>query len=210
MSKGWDEIRLVTAPEELEKVYRFRYKIYVEEMQRPQADADHECKRIEDKLDNSAYNLAAFKGADIVGVVRVNLPQFGDVGYYEQLYEMGCVGADHPLFTSVITRLMINFELRNGTLAVRLACACFELGMRHQIKWAFIDCNEHLVDFFLSLGYVRYIAPKQHPDYGWVTPLRFDCTNGEYLKKCRSPLRTYFDTVEKPRYVLNDAIETLP
>lgn len=40
------EIREVTTAEERERVYRFRYKVYVEEMKRLQQYADHDKKEI--------------------------------------------------------------------------------------------------------------------------------------------------------------------
>lgn len=189
MSRGWDGIRIVTAPEELEEIYRFRYRIYVEEMHRPQADADHERKRIEDKLDKSAYNIAAFKDGRVVGVVRVNFSRDGDIGEYADFYRMSGVGTDHPRATSIVTRLMIEPKLRSGTLAAQLSCHCYELGIRNQIRWCFIDCNEHLVAFFSALGCTAYMGRVEHPEYGFVTPMRFDCLDTKHLATVRSPFQ---------------------
>lgn len=193
MSRGWDEIRIVTSPDELEKVYRFRYKIYVEEMERPQADADHERKRIKDKLDKGAYNIAAFKGGEIVGVVRVNFSRSSDISYYADFYRMDTAGSDHPAATSIVTRLMIEPSLRSGTLATRLACHCYELALRKNCRWGYIDCNDHLVAFFSSLGFKTYLGKIEHQEYGLVTPMRLDCLNIEYLRSIRSPFRASFE-----------------
>jgi hypothetical protein len=44
---------------ELEAVYRFRYSVYVEEMNRTQRYADHELKQIKDPLDDFGHILYA-------------------------------------------------------------------------------------------------------------------------------------------------------
>ena len=69
------DIRLAESQEDLEALYRFRYKIYVEEMGRVQHDADHLNKKIRDDLDDGGHNLLAFKQGKLVGAARINLNQ---------------------------------------------------------------------------------------------------------------------------------------
>ena len=61
------QIRRAETSDELEAVYHFRYLIYVEEMQRKQAYADHVRRRIVDPLDDGAVNLVAWSGSEVVG-----------------------------------------------------------------------------------------------------------------------------------------------
>jgi hypothetical protein len=60
-------IREASNHEELEAIFGFRYRIYVDEMGRPQKDADHDRRRIRDALDDTAFNLAAWNDERIVG-----------------------------------------------------------------------------------------------------------------------------------------------
>jgi predicted GNAT family N-acyltransferase len=121
-------IREASSNEELETVFGFRYRIYVDEMGRPQKDADHERRRIRDKLDDTAINLAAWNDGEIVGVARVNFARNGHLGMYDEFYEMGSVATDHPNRTSIVTRLMLAPEFRHSGLAVQMFCACFGIG----------------------------------------------------------------------------------
>jgi hypothetical protein len=83
---------------------------------------------------------------------------------------------------------MIHPEWRKTTnLAFQLSVACFELGLKHQIKYAFMDCNDHLVKFFTSLGWREYIGKVEHSEYGLVTPMRFDSLDVEHLRAIKSP-----------------------
>jgi len=173
--------------DELELVYGFRYRIYVEEMGRKQKYADHERRRIQDPLDSGAINLAAFREDGIVGLCRINFPRDSDIGQYEEFYAMSTVGDDHPSSTSINTRLMIAPELRASRLGIKLAMASYEYGVPKGIKWNFIDCNDHLVPFFTALGYVQHVPKAQHEEYGLVTRMRLDVRNLAHLSTLRSP-----------------------
>ena len=195
--RRWDSIRVVTDPGDLEKIYRFRYRIYVDEMQRFQKHADHAAKRIRDPLDDGAINIAAFEGGEVVGVVRANESRGSNLGAYEPFFQLDRMGDDHPEHTSIVTRLMIAPHLRRSTLAVRLCIECYTLGLEEGIKWCFIDCNDHLVEFFKGLGFMPYIGKIIHEEYGEVTPMRLRLHDQQHLDAVRSPfaacLRNWLD-----------------
>jgi predicted GNAT family N-acyltransferase len=196
--RRWDSIRVVSDPEGLEKIYRFRYQIYVEEMHRAQKDADHARRRIRDALDDSAINIAAFDGDEVVGVVRANESHQSTLGFYESFFQLDRLGADHPAHTSIVTRLMLAPHLRRSTLAVRLCIECYTLGLEEGIKWCFIDCNDHLIDFFHGMGFRPYIGKVEHDEYGLVTPMRLRLHDLAHLDAVRSPfaacLRSWLDS----------------
>jgi Acetyltransferase (GNAT) domain len=181
------EIRCAITRDDLEEVYRFRYCIYVEEMQRRQQYANRDLRRIEDPLDRTAINLAAWKDGQVIGVIRNNAAADGSVGIYEDFYDMKCVGTDHPARTSITTRLMIGAEHRKSSLAIRLAMASYDIGLSRRIRWNFIDCNDHLVGFFASLGWREYTAVGEHPEYGPVHRMRLDLEDIEHLERVQSP-----------------------
>jgi GNAT superfamily N-acetyltransferase len=151
-------IRLAANHKEREQLYSFRYRIYAEEMNRPQRYADHERRRIEDPLDAAGYNLIAWKGEEIVGCVRLNLAWLGGVDYYRDLLRMDELARGFPTGVSLCTRLMVAPYRRGGSIAFRLSDASYRLAKENGVKWNFIDCNDHLVGFFEKLGYVRTSA----------------------------------------------------
>ena len=65
------DIKIFPPGSNAEEVYRFRYRIYEEEMNRHDQYADHEKKRITDPLDAHGYNIAACIDNEIVAVNRV-------------------------------------------------------------------------------------------------------------------------------------------
>jgi GNAT superfamily N-acetyltransferase len=175
-------LEVVTSDDALDALYAFRYRIYVEEMARPQKYADHATRRIRDPLDGRGYNIVAWDAeGEISGCIRVNLARDGALDYYSGLLGLKAVGTEHPATTSVCTRLMILPKYRRSRLATRLSCASFDLGLNHGVVWNFLDCNDHLVEFFTRLGFERtHIAV--HEEYGRVNVMRLNIRDYAHLK----------------------------
>lgn len=181
-------IRLASSASELDQLYAFRYRIYVEEMHRKQKYADHVHARIRDPLDDQGKNLIAWDSKDeVVGTVRTNFSRDGDLSGYDEFYSMVSAGEAHPKSTSICTRLMTSPEHRLTPLAIRLSVAVYELGLAEGITHNFIDCNAHLVSFFTRLGFVRHISEKLHYEYGEVQPMRLTLRDRAHLDSVSSP-----------------------
>ena len=180
-------VRIADSAAELEAVYQFRYQIYVDEMQRIQHYADHERKMIIDPLDTDAINFAAWNGDRVVGVIRANLARQGSLGLYESLYDMGALGSDHPLRTSIATRFMVEPELRRTGLPMRLVLLMYDYGLLHGVRWNVMDCNDHLIPLFHGIGYRQHVEPRDHPEYGTVNIMRLDMHDEAYLRTVGSP-----------------------
>ncbi len=185
-------IRLASEPDELEAIYQFRYQVYVEEMKRYQFHADHSAKKIEDPLDRGAANFAAFQDDEVVGTVRINFPRTSSIEYYEAFMDMCSAGCFHPGATSICTRLMVAPRLRRTSLAMRLTQASYEFGLRNQIRFNFIDCDDHLIGFFVRLGYVLH-RRAEHPEYGMGNVMRLDLLDRARLARQRSPFLAILD-----------------
>lgn len=173
-------------------VYQFRYKIYVEEMKRNQKYADHKLKRVMTPLDTTAINLIARKDDEIVGAVRLNLRKDGDCIYYRNLYDIDKINGVTLKNSSYSTGLMIDKKYRNSLLPVRLCLRAVQIYLDNNIQYNFIDCNEHLAHFFKRFGYKEYIGRVYHKEYGWVFPMVIDYCDTDYLRSIKSPfLKAY-------------------
>jgi len=171
-----------------EDVYCFRYRVYVEEMNRFQMYADHLKKQVCEPLDVSGYILAAYDSNDqIVGTVRFNVGVDQGFGIYTDLYRLPSFSPFFPENVSITTKLMILPEFRRTSLALRLATACYTRGLELGTCFDFIDCNSPLVGFFEHLGYRQTVEPIEHPEYGRVVPLVLAMHDVEHLTKIGSP-----------------------
>jgi GNAT superfamily N-acetyltransferase len=170
-------------------VARLRYAVYVEEMQRLQRHADHDHRTIHEPEDEGAIVLAA-KDDDgsIVGTARVHLKACIPPPYV-QLYSIMDFGEFHPSEVSTTTKLMVAPPFRRSPLALRLAQACYDVGIASGISFNFIDCSPRMRRFFDQLGFRQVSADFEHPEYGLVTPLVLALRDDEYLERIRSPLQ---------------------
>jgi predicted GNAT family N-acyltransferase len=181
-------IRAAESHEDRERIFRFRYQVYVEEMHRLQKYADHERRRIEEPFDATGHLLIAVSDGEVVGTLRTNLSSRADLGYYVQLFKLPSVGDAWPDRVSLTTKLMVAPSHRSGRLAVRLAREMYAFGEANGVEYDIIDCNAHLQDFFSRLGYQPYMGTAIHPEYGEVLPMRLALRDVAYLRSIRSPL----------------------
>jgi N-acyl-L-homoserine lactone synthetase len=185
-------IRLASTAEELETIYQFRYRIYVDEMHWRQFYADRSTRRIEDPLDRGGYNFGAFQGDEVVGVVRVNFPRTSSIAYYETFLDMRSADRFHPSATSMCTRLMVAPRMRGTNLAMRLAQVSYEFCLLNRIRYNFMDCDDHLIRFFTRLGYIIR-RRAEHPEYGMGNVMRLDLLDRARLAQTRSPFLAILD-----------------
>ncbi len=178
--------RTHTAADCPDELYAFRYKIYVEEMNRPQSDACHETKTIKDFLDDTAHHTIVYCADEIVACVRNNLPREGALGYYEDFYGINRLTDQDRAMTSICTRYMVAKEHRRTSLSLDILRFNFIFGLTLEVDSCYMDCNSHLVRYFSRFGYVPQ-AEKHHPEYGDVTILRLNINDTAYLKSVGSP-----------------------
>lgn len=182
------EVREAVTAEERELVYRFRYKLYVEEMKRLQQYADHDKKEICEPLDRSGHVLAAYGDGDqLIGTVRLNVGADEHFGIYTDLYQLRKFIPFFPRHVSITTKLMVVASYRRSRLACQLAVACYRRALESGVCFDFIDCNPPLVKFFKHLGYRQTGELIRHPEYGDVVPLVLALHDLEHLLRVGSP-----------------------
>lgn len=188
------DIRLATTADDLESIYRFRYAVYVEEMQRKQKHANHTTKQIRDPLDSGSYILGAWQEGELVGTVRSTCLSRVDIGDYHEFYQTSRLSPEELALSSITTRLMIHPRHRRGTLSIRLAKAIYRIGLEQAITTDLIDCNAHLVSFFCGLGYRPHRTDLVHPEYGAVTVLKLNLTDHSHIQAIRSPFLSVLES----------------
>lgn len=185
------KLKLAETPDEWNDVFRFRYRVYVEEMRREQKYADHKARTVKEPLDDTGTVAVAHEDGELVGTVRLNLARDGTLGHYVNLYEMRRFGSYFPKHSSITTKLMVAQSHRSGSLGLRLCKLLYLTGLKAGVYFDFIDCNLPLKPFFTRLGY-RQIQPNiNHPEYGQVHPMVLTLYDGKHLRSVNSPFVSY-------------------
>ena len=183
-------IRLARTQAEREAVFRLRYEVYAEELQRTQLYVDHERQSIEEPLDRDGNLFVAYEGSRVIGTVRTNIVRNQSLADYCALYQMERCGKGHSLLSSVTTKMIVACAHRSHTLGYQLAMAGYEQLLRDGIEHDFIDVYPARMSFVTRLGYQVHIPQVQHPEYGEVIVMRLALRDVPHLRSVGSPFVT--------------------
>lgn len=200
-------IHLARTQEEREAVYRFRYRIYVEELQREIGGVDHERRMVRDAEDDKPYSHHFYAGSvnNIEGVVRLRVwdadampPEMADK------LSMHLFGpARARLRTSEIGRFMIDPKRRGSLVLPSMARRTYEfLANEAGVDVSFCYCRPGLVDYYRRLGARPYGAELVDEPEGMEVPLVSVLSDYAYYRQVKSPMthwvKKYFGRGKRP------------
>ncbi len=180
----------VTTNEERSRVYAFRYRIYVEEMEIDTPEADHDRKWLFDPLDAESRLHALLDDDEVVGTLRTTiLSEVKDPTPLEKKFHLGpALAAFRPEEICATGRFMLDPKLRHGTAIIRLMKAAFEQARTRGIRLNYGDCSPHLLLFYEHLGFRRYERAFNDTSYGFKVPILMLLGDRKRLEQVRSPL----------------------
>jgi hypothetical protein len=182
-------ISMARSPEEKMEVYRFRYKIYVEEMGRKLVAVDHKNKMVVDELDSTGIIFYAHVGSEIVGTNRINIGTIKEFPHrFIREYALNAFKSFRKKRTNLMytSKTMLNPAYRGSLLYYKFIMMAYEIYCKNEIDFSFAGCNPHIVPLLERLGYRRYTWNFTEPGFGFAIPLvYFD--NPDHLRAVCSP-----------------------
>ena len=185
------QVQHVQHPADREQVYRFRYRILVEELRQTPANADHKRKMVRDSQDEHARLLVAVdeQNGAVVGTLRSSF------------------GSDHPLDPALVQRLgigpmvdalgmeriahtsglVVDPAFGGETIASTLATQLYSVALAKRITVDVLDCEPALASTCAQLGYRPLGEPVERPGGGQRQPLAMVLRQGAYLSRVKSP-----------------------
>ncbi len=194
-------VHLAQSQAEREAVYRFRYRIYVEELKREIGGVDHERRMVRDAEDDKPYSHHFYAGSldSIEGVVRLRVWNAGEMpDEMAGKLSMHLFGpARARLRTSEIGRFMIDPKRRGSLVLPSMARRTYEfLANVRQVDVSFCYCRPGLVDYYRRLGARPYGAELVDEPEGMEVPLVSVLSDWAYYSEVKSPMahwvRKYF------------------
>ncbi len=176
---------------EREAVYRFRYRVYVEEMKRYGSIADHEGRRLVEPDDARSHHYYVSDGEAVVGTMR--LTWGGDAPFTErhvEQYDLAPFLAELPPEQIVIgERFMVERAYRGTDLIYRLFCTYLGFVNERRIQLIFGDSEPHLLNLYQGLGFRTYSKRNVNsPETGYLIPLVMVPEDLDYMRAIKSPL----------------------
>lgn len=182
-------IKIAEDDEIKQRIYQFRYRIYIEEMGKPYQNADHQNKVLTDSLDENCTLLYAEHEGEIIGTVRINWgSDKGTFNYFDSsdfaLGRFRCFPDESFSFNS---RLMIDTNFRSTLLGRNLAEESYHLGRERKVLFNFISCKPTLISFFSRLGFRTYKNEFDDANSGNQMPMVLLLEDENHLREIRSP-----------------------
>jgi hypothetical protein len=146
------------------EIYRFRYRIYVEQMGLRQNTPITCASESLNGSTKRAHLCDLFQRRHRWNDLRQPLQRFA-IAYYRKLYQIDGRFPFCPNEMTLTTKLMFDPALRRSFYPIRLIVHyARDFNARRPCKIDFIDCRRWLLPFFLKLGYVDCL--------GWVISQR--------------------------------------
>ncbi|MEM7427887.1 MAG: cyclic nucleotide-binding domain-containing protein [Pseudomonadota bacterium] len=176
---------------EREAIYRFRYRVYVEEMDRYRSIADHDGKRLAEPDDETSHLFHALCDGEVIGTMRLSWGGDGGlndrhIGQYDLAPFLECLTPEQIVIGE---RFMIEPSSRGSDLLFQLFTAYLEFVNERRIQLMFGDCEPHLLNVYQGLGFRAYTRKNVNsPETGYLVPLVLVPEDVAYLRDIRSPV----------------------
>lgn len=186
-----DGVHLAVGDDERAAIYRQRYEIYVEEMNRYGSIADHQHRWLVEEIDEVSRLFYAVRGGELVGSIRLTLGADGGLtpGLIDK-YSLGPFLEEVPAEEIIVgERFMVNKPLRGTDVLFQMFTTYMRLVNELRIQLMIGDCEPHLLNVYQALGFRPY-APRNinSNDAGYLIPLVVVAEDIEYVRRLGSPL----------------------
>lgn len=184
-------VKIAETEAEKQRIYAFRYNVYVDELQKNQLSAaDHRNKILHDKLDETGLLFYAEVNGEIVATLRANIgssDMFSE--YHLNNYALEpFIDKFKPSNLSFTSRLMVARHKRGSSVLARLLGHSYRYGLEHGVRLDFCHCQPSLLPLYKHLGYRRYTDNFVDQETGYRIPMVLVMKDIEHMRAAHSPL----------------------
>ncbi|HTK19216.1 MAG TPA: hypothetical protein VL442_06885 [Mucilaginibacter sp.] len=186
-------IQIAETSEECLSIYKFRYKIYVDELKKLHVNADHQQKLLFDEADRYMTLYYVTADSKLAATARSQRGFRGsflkdDVGYFgisefENFF-------DHDKI-AIVDRLIVENAFRHTSLAHEMMLRIYIDGWQSGIRLCFITCDDNLLSMYIRYGFRIYQEPVLLNSGERRHKLLLLLCDKSHLKKVRSPFLFY-------------------
>lgn len=188
---GREPVHVARGKSSREAIYRFRYRVFVEELAKDVQGADHDRKWINDPEDEEPGSMILFTGSieKITGSARVQAFGSGEAPLsIRERYGLTDVPGIEDHAIGETSRLMIDPAKRGKLVLAALARIGFTYLCEKGVQFIFCQCAPGLVMAYKRLGYRPYAAPVLAGADGLRIPLVGVTSDTAHLRRVNSPL----------------------
>lgn len=186
-----DGVYPATTEREREAIYRQRYEIYVQAMNRYGSIADHDNRWLAEDIDDVSRLFYAVRDGALVGSIRLTLGLDG--GLSDALvdkYSLGPFLEEIPADRIIVgERFMVDPAHRGTDVLFHMFTTYMQLVNELRIELMIGDCEPHLLNVYQALGFRPYAEHNiNSPDAGYLIPVVVVAEDFDYVQGLQSPL----------------------
>ncbi|SCM82550.1 conserved hypothetical protein [uncultured Sporomusa sp.] len=211
------KIRIATHSWEKNEIYRLRYQVYVQEMDKALRPAIKKDNQVSDSLDNTSILLYAQSGREIIGTMRLTVAAAEDYPHsLAETFHMHTIKALSNNFPNPLlglgTKLAVAAEYRNSPVLFFLLAEAYQIVRRQNVQFLFGGCNPSLIPLYERIGFRRFTRNFTDPGYGLLVPLAIVLEDIQHFRAIKSPIyrhaRRYCNDLTIPQQFLQAFPET--
>ncbi len=179
------------SPAERDAVYRFRYTVYVEELHKAVATADHTRRWIRDPEDDRPENVLLYTGTPdaVTGTLRMDIWNPGTVPeHIDRRFSLSFFPEIGKYTICETARLMVARKLRGKLILPALSREAYRHAAEREIYFLFGYCAPGLVGAYRRLGSRPYAGDLISADDGLRVPLVNLTPDVRYYRAMNSPM----------------------
>jgi predicted GNAT family N-acyltransferase len=160
----------VTDEQDLQAIYRLRYKAYVEQQGKSYPWANHDLKSLRDPDDATARRQFVLRDSNAQIVAAVRTHEYPPIHLSDRLAtESFTEWADYPLY--YVSKLVVSKEARDASLVRDLIIACFRDGASLGSAFSIIHASPRLLSMYRRIGFRPYFRSFLDSYAGLQVPL---------------------------------------
>jgi predicted GNAT family N-acyltransferase len=189
---------MVSGASEMEKIYRLRYRIYIEELKKNLPWADHARKRLTDPHDTGAVHFAVRRlGGEPVGCVRLHLGA-AIPGELLELMQIRDLVARDGYRCGYVSKLMVDRSLRGKGASLLMMMHMIEHGAPAGGEYALFHCNPKLCRLYERYGFRRFGKPFEMAHVGTQICMINLFGDADHFLRVNSPLAEHVERFRLP------------
>ena len=188
------KVAIAESEGEKQRIYRLRYRVYVEELHRRLVSVDHKNRLVFDVLDDWGRLLYAQIGTEMVGTVRLNIgtidsfaPELVEMFQMHKFQMFYKKYKRQPKF-SFSSKYVVARKYRRSQAAFLVIGKSYELCRREGgVQFSFAGCNPYMIPLYEKMGFQRFGENVEVPEYGCMVPLVVMPEGENHLRAVGSP-----------------------
>jgi len=180
------DVRIVFGPDELARIGRFRYQVYIEEQGKNAHAVDHAARSLIEPIDRAAATTIFYleREGELVATLRA---EFLDEGNCDHADAFAAFDFMPPSQMISFTRLMVAPRFRRSDATPKLLFLGFALALLKDRCLGLLTCKPELVPVFEMYGCLQYADAFVHAESGPQVPMAI-LGELDYLRTRAAPL----------------------